>query len=140
LRFARCCYDHLAGHLGVAVAATLERRGHVTDAPEKLYDISAAGHRWLESVGVNSVALKPSRRGVARRCLDWTERRHHVAGPLGRALLQRFCDAGWIVRTPSSRALRVTHEGTRAFREHFEIDAAALEVREAFERAADIAA
>jgi DNA-binding transcriptional ArsR family regulator len=140
LRLARCCYDHLAGHLGVAVAATLEQRGHVTDARDKLLDISAAGHRWLEAIGVDSAALKPTRRGVARRCLDWTERRHHVAGPLGRALLNRFCDAGWILRAPASRALRVTHEGTRAFREHFEIDVAELEIGRALEGMADIAA
>ena len=126
LRFARCCYDHLAGHLGVAVAAKLEQRGHVADAPDKRLDITVAGHRWLETIGVDSSALKPARRGLARRCLDWTERRHHVAGPLGRALLARFCEAGWILRAPSSRALRVTHEGSRGFREHFEIDVAAL--------------
>jgi hypothetical protein len=59
---------------------------------------------------------------------------------LGRALLQRFCDAGWILRAPSSRALRVTHEGTRAFGEHFEIDVAALDIGRALEGMADIAA
>jgi DNA-binding transcriptional ArsR family regulator len=135
LRLARCCYDHLAGSLGVAIAATLERRGHVVSARDddpkgKRLDISAAGRRWLRDIGVESATIKPTRRGVARRCLDWTERRHHVAGPLGRALLERFCALDWIARQGSSRAVRVTPEGARRFREHFEIDLGAMEARE----------
>lgn len=131
LQFARCCYDHLAGNLGVAVAATLERRGHLVSKPDeaagsKLLVISAAGHRWLRDVGVASESLKPGKRGVARRCLDWTERRHHVAGPLGRALLDRFCEAGWLARRELSRGLRVTPKGASAFRRHFEIDVGAM--------------
>ena len=130
LQFARCCYDHLAGNLGVAVAATLERRGHILSKPGeaaagKLLAISAAGHRWLQDIGVASGQLKPGKRGVARRCLDWTERRHHVAGPLGRALLERFCEEGWLVRRQGSRGLRVTPKGAKGFREHFEIDVGA---------------
>jgi DNA-binding transcriptional ArsR family regulator len=132
LQFARCCYDHLAGNLGVAIAVTLERRGHLVSRPSeaaagKLLDISAAGHRWLQDIGVASEGLKPGKRGVARRCLDWTERRHHVAGPLGRALLERFCEGGWLARRESSRGLRVTMKGVRAFREHFEIDVGATD-------------
>src|SRR5690242_9217448 len=88
LRLARSCYDHLAGRLGVAVTRALEERGvlaDTTDAPveAKLYAVTKDGTRWLAELGIEVGAIRPTRRGLARRCLDWTERRHHLAGPLG---------------------------------------------------------
>jgi hypothetical protein len=92
LRFSRSCYDHLAGRLGVAVAAQLEARGYLVAADQKQYAVTTAGHRWCRELGIDVAALKPTAAGVARRCLDWTERRHHLAGPLGTALMARFID------------------------------------------------
>jgi DNA-binding transcriptional ArsR family regulator len=132
LRLARCCYDHLAGRLGVAVTETLERRGHLVNADcadpnGKSFDVSAAGQRWLCELGIDSAAIKPTKRGLARRCLDWTERRHHLAGPLGRTLFQRFCDLNWVVRDDASRAVRVTMKGAQAFKAQFAVDVAAMQ-------------
>jgi DNA-binding transcriptional ArsR family regulator len=131
LRFARCCYDHLAGRVGVAIAETLERRGVLTDASgadpdSKLYDVSEDGRRWLRDLGVETDLIKRARRGLARRCLDWTERRHHIAGPLARMLFTHFCAQGWLAREGGTRAVRVRPKGEKAFRERFGIDIAAM--------------
>lgn len=112
LRQARSCYDHLAGELGVAVAAALEERGLLAADEGKRLVVTSAGTTWFAAVpGIDVAALRPGRHGIACRCLDWTERRHHLAGPLGAHLLGRLCDLGWLARTPKSRALRLTQRG-----------------------------
>lgn len=118
LRHARTCYDHLAGELGVAVASALEGHGLLTPAGGKRLDVTAAGVTWFAAVpGIDVAALRPGRQGIACRCLDWTERRHHLAGPLGTRLLQRCCDLGWLARTPRSRAVQLTGRGRDSLRE-----------------------
>ncbi len=111
LRFCRCCYDHLAGQVGVAVTRSLQERGYIRPAPDKQFDLTPAGAEWFGSVGVDLAALKPTRRGLARQCLDWTERSHHLAGPLGVQFMKALCDAGWLRRTGTPRALQVTPRG-----------------------------
>jgi len=125
LRFSRSCYDHLAGRLGVAIAAELEARGYLAapDQASKRYAVTAAGRRWLHELGVEVDALKPAAAGLARRCLDWTERRHHLAGPLGAALMARFLDLGWLRRDGESRAISVTPIGISELQRVLEIDA-----------------
>lgn len=131
LRFARCCYDHLAGRVGVAIADALEGRGLLQDVAggdpwAKLYEVSAGGRCWFGELGIDFNRIRPTKRGLARRCLDWTERRHHLAGPLGRALFTRFDELGWVVRDGSSRAVRVTNRGAQAFKERLAIDVGLL--------------
>ncbi|HEY1864856.1 MAG TPA: metalloregulator ArsR/SmtB family transcription factor [Roseiarcus sp.] len=128
LRFGRSCYDHLAGRLGVAVAAQLEARGYlvVADQASKRCAVTGPGHRWFEELGIEVAALKPTAAGVARRCLDWTERRHHLAGPLGAALMARFIDLGWLRRDSASRAVSITPTGISELRRSLEIEALAL--------------
>ncbi len=113
LRTARTCYDHLAGALGVALTDTMEREGVVRADGDRLYSITPRGAEWLGSTfGVDVGALSATpRKPVARRCLDWTERRPHVAGPLGAAILARLLTMGWTARRRESRALRVTTRG-----------------------------
>jgi len=112
LRHARTCYDHLAGELGVAVAAALEGRGLLAPAGGKRLDVTPSGAMWFAAVlGIDATALRPGRHGVACRCLDWTERRHHLAGPLGTQMLRRCCDLGWLTRTPGSRAVQLSPTG-----------------------------
>lgn len=116
---ARTCYDHLAGHLGVAVAdAVLEQR---LVADEAGLVVTADGQAWLAGLGIDVAALRGSR-PVIRRCLDWTERRHHLAGSVGAALCRRAFELGWVERIGSGRALKVTAEGERAFRDLLAID------------------
>ncbi len=116
LRDARCCYGHLAGRLGVRVCEALVERDLIRPEADKLYAITDAGRAWFEDLGVDVAALR-SPRGVARQCLDWTERRHHLAGPLGVQLLAAMTARGWFVLEAQGRAVRVTPAGEQALRE-----------------------
>ncbi len=112
LRLARCCYDHLAGRLGVAITEALEQRAWLTgDDDTTRYAVSPEGAAWFAHMGVDLPQLAQDRRTLARRCLDWTERRHHLAGALGAALLDQFCARHWLRRVDGSRALVVTDLG-----------------------------
>ncbi len=123
LRHARTCYDHLAGELGVAMAAALEGHGFLTQAEGKRLDVTPAGAAWFTAVlAIDVATLSPGRNGLAYRCLDWTERRHHLAGPLGNRVLQRCCNLGWLTRTPQSRAMQVTALGRDGLRGRLGID------------------
>ncbi len=124
LRYARSCYDHLAGELGVNIAVALENRGLVASAGQgKRVDITEAGAAWLEAIfAVDVRKLRPGRYGLACRCLDWTERRHHLAGPLGARLFQRCCELGWLARIPQSRAVQLTRRGRNSLRAQLGID------------------
>ena len=121
LRDARCCYGHLAGRLGVCVADALVARGLLTPEDGKLYAVTAPGRVWFEDLGVEVGALR-SPRGVARQCLDWTERRHHLAGPLGVKLLARMTMLGWLAAEPQGRAVRLTVAGREALRERLGVE------------------
>lgn len=126
LRFARTCYDHLAGQLGVAVAQGLQTNGFLIAAADKRFEISAAGHDWFASIGLEMTALRPTRKGLARQCLDWTERLHHLAGPLGVALLERLCADGWLRRSRESRAVFLTPRGHVELKRQLGVDANAI--------------
>ena len=123
LRYARSCYDHLAGELGVTVAAALETRGLIAPGGQgKRMNVTKAGAKWFETVlRIDVHELKPGRHGIACRCLDWTERRHHLAGPLGTQLFERCCEMGWLTRGRHSRAVELTRKGRNKLREHLGI-------------------
>ncbi|KAF4407335.1 ArsR/SmtB family transcription factor [Streptomyces lycii] len=111
---ARTCYDHLAGRLGVALADAAIARGLV--ATGSGLSVTPSGRTWLAgALGYERPA--GARRPLVRDCLDWTERRPHLAGALGAALCATALDRGWVRRIGSGRAVRVTPEGTEAFRE-----------------------
>jgi DNA-binding transcriptional ArsR family regulator len=118
LRSARTCYDHLAGELGVDIAYALRDRGLIAPAEQgKRVDVTEAGVAWLDAVfDIDLSKLRPGRHGLACKCLDWTERRHHLAGPLGARLFQRYCELGWLTRTPQSRAVQLTRRGRNGLR------------------------
>jgi len=122
LRFARCCYDHLAGRLGVAMTEAMRRRGFIADAPDKRFDVTPEGTLWFARLGLDVAALRPTRRGLARQCLDWTEREHHLAGPLGVQLLARLCALGWLRRSTASRLVELTPRGRLALREELGVE------------------
>ncbi len=117
LRDARSCYDHLAGRLGVALAEALEARGHIVADPDnaRMYQVTPAGERWFADFGVDT-APTAGRRIFARACLDWTERRPHLAGALGARLFHRLFALGWIARTEGGRGLRLTLAGVQGFK------------------------
>ncbi|MBX6741756.1 MAG: helix-turn-helix transcriptional regulator [Acetobacteraceae bacterium] len=118
LRRARSCYDHLAGELGVGITEALEAAGYLASGEGRALQVTAAGGAWFTAtLSIEVPALRPGRHGVAHRCLDWTERRHHLAGPLGAALFRRLGELGWISRVAGSRAVRVTRLGRDGLRD-----------------------
>jgi len=117
LRTARTCYDYLAGRLGVALADSLTAAGHVALSPDG-GEVTDRGHAFLSGFGAEPAAGK---RVFCRPCLDWSERRPHIAGRLGAALASRCLDLGWIARQRDSRAVTITAAGAHGFAEHFGI-------------------
>ena len=115
LRKARVCYDHLAGELGVLMYDGLMRRRVLAGSGDELR-ITRAGTEWLASFGIDAAAMKAERRAVCRPCLDWGERRHHLGGAAGAALLARVFELRWASRVKASRVVVFTPRGEQAFR------------------------
>ncbi|MGH7838120.1 MAG: ArsR/SmtB family transcription factor, partial [Candidatus Binataceae bacterium] len=113
LRFARTCYGHLAGQLGVALTRALCEKRFLRDG-ESAYAVTSAGSEWFGELGIEVGSLQ--RRPLTRRCLDWSERQHHLAGALGVAWYGRLIELGWLARVRESRAIRLTAHGSTALR------------------------
>jgi DNA-binding transcriptional ArsR family regulator len=121
LRLARTCYDHLAGRVGVAVAdALVARRALVLD--DGSYRLTRRGESVLEELGLDVETARAQRRAFARACVDWTERRPHLAGSLGAELARAFLGRDWLRRRPHDRALIVTEAGREALAAELAID------------------
>jgi DNA-binding transcriptional ArsR family regulator len=118
LRKARVCYDHLAGDLGVLVFDRLEEGGHLRRDGDELV-LTEAGRAAFIEFGVDPDAVATSRRPLVRACLDWSVRRHHLAGSLGAALLGRCLALGWAHRVPDSRIVAFSPIGERALATSF---------------------
>ncbi|SOE92839.1 transcriptional regulator, ArsR family [Burkholderia sp. D7] len=129
LQFARCCYDHLAGGLGVAVTQALQDRAFIVATADRQFEVTHDGMAWFSAMGLDVAALNPTRRGLARQCLDWTERRHHLAGPLGVAFMTQLCAKGWLRRLKNSRAVQVTPKGWAGLKEQLGVDERAVQAR-----------
>jgi hypothetical protein len=121
LRFARTCYDHVAGQLGVAIADALVARGHVVLTDEG-GEVTDAGRAFLGAFGAN--LDRPGKRIFCKPCLDWSERRYHIAGLVGAEICSRAFDLGWLKRARDTRALRLTVAGRSGLRETFGVDLA----------------
>jgi DNA-binding transcriptional ArsR family regulator len=114
LRRARVCYNHLAGEMGARLYDSLMARGALRREGEALV-LSEAGRSLVTDLGLDLDALPSPRTPMCRDCLDWSARRPHLAGRLGRGLLCHFEAAGWARRVPESRVIRFTEAGERAF-------------------------
>lgn len=121
LREARVCYNHLAGARGIAMYDAMLARGHLVAQGEEIA-LSAAGAEFVLGFGVDLAALQRARAPLCRSCLDWSARRTHLAGGLGRALLARMEVLGWARREAGSRVVRFSAAGGAAFGEQFGTD------------------
>ena len=137
LREARTCYDHLAGRLGVALMGVMLDRGYLSGGDGRYdvdrtpgdhragyghevdYTLTAAGQEFLAEFGVQI----PPRRRLIRYCVDWSDQRHHLSGALGRGLLDRLIELGWVRRSGGSRAVTITESGQSGLDEAFGISA-----------------
>jgi DNA-binding transcriptional ArsR family regulator len=118
LRNARTCYDHFAGRLGVGLADALVARGHVMLGDDG-GEVTESGVDFLSGFGIDLAAARQRKRAFCRPCLDWTERRPHLAGAVGAALASRCFDMRWFERMRDSRALVITPSGGRGLAEVF---------------------
>jgi DNA-binding transcriptional ArsR family regulator len=125
LRFARTCYDHLAGVVATALYQEFLANGTLHAAPEFIA-VTPQGSRTLASFGIDVDALGAGRRPLTRTCLDWTERRDHLAGALGAVLLTSFRARNWLAPRRAPRAMRVTDAGREGLAAHFGVDVTAL--------------
>lgn len=117
---ARTCYDHLAGRLGVGLADALSARRCIEWSTDGGV-VTRAGERFLAGFGVDLAQARERRRAFCRPCLDWSERRPHIAGALGAEIAGRCFALGWIRRMKDTRALVVTADGAAGLRETFGI-------------------
>ncbi len=122
LSAARICYDHLAGRLSVDLTDSLVPRKYVV-LHDQTAEITTAGTRFLTEFGIELPRRRSARRHFCRLCLDWTERRPHIAGAIGATITRRYFDLGWMERMSHSQAVIVTPLGRRGFLKTFGIDA-----------------
>lgn len=120
MRFARTCYDHLAGRVGVALAQSLLKDGSLTEGRE-VFEITPSGETRLEKLGIELASLHKGRRAIASRCLDWSERTPHLGGALGAALLKELESRKWVLRAKGTRAVTLTQVGGEGLRSQFGI-------------------
>jgi DNA-binding transcriptional ArsR family regulator len=120
LRFCRTCYDHLAGQVGIAVTDALTQHGHLEPKGARDWKLTETGELFCQRLGVDLAgARRTSARHFARQCLDWSERRPHIAGALGSAIADTFFKRGWAERMRRGRTVRLTDAGRRAMTRDF---------------------
>ena len=121
LRTARVCYDHLAGEIGVALFDALKAQRHIATKGDAV-SLTPKGEAFLQGFGVDARALAQGKRPLCRACLDWSVRRHHLAGAVGAALLQRLYDLKWAKRPRDGRVVELTSTGAARLRQSFGLD------------------
>lgn len=121
LKELRTCYDHLAGRLAVALTERLAAKGHLVLEPDGGL-VTPSGRAFFSGFGLDMAAIAQGRRAFCRPCLDWSERRPHLAGAIGAALAGRCFEAGWIAKQRDSRALTLTATGRDGFRDIFGLE------------------
>ncbi|MBV9673354.1 MAG: winged helix-turn-helix transcriptional regulator [Verrucomicrobia bacterium] len=119
---ARTCYRHLAGKLAVLLNTSLIDRGFLKEKPERVYFVTESGTRFFTGLNINVNTLRQKQTVLARPCLDWSERRNHLAGSLGAALAEKLFDEYWIRRVANSRQVIVTEEGSEQLKSRFGIE------------------
>lgn len=125
IHLARSCYDHIAGRVGVALADALQEKGWLA-AGAKDYQVTPLGEDAFAAFGINLDTTRKQRRHFARQCLDWSERRHHLAGALGAALLDELLRRKWLKKDTRQRVLHVTSKGYEGLEHTFNLRLSAI--------------
>lgn len=114
IRYCRSCYNHLAGYVGVAFRQSLEKNGFLKKEKDT-YQVTQKGWKWLNSLGIKKEQFLKSKRPLTRQCIDGTEKKPHIAGQLGDALLKKMLEEKWVERISTTRALSPTQKGQKEF-------------------------
>ncbi len=120
IKYCRTCYDHLAGKMGVALADSLLEQKIISEI-NGIFEISTEGEKWFSDFGINIKEAQKQKRIFLKPCLDWSERRNHIAGSIGALLLDKMISEDWLRRTKDSRAITITGKGEKEFLMHFKI-------------------
>lgn len=110
MRYCRTCYDHLAGYVGVSIVEAMESTGYLVKY-EKEYHVTEKGWKWFSQFDILQKEFKNNRRPLTRQCLDWSERRPHLAGQLGSIFLEKIIQRKWFRQVNFSRELIITAKG-----------------------------
>lgn len=121
VRAARMCYNHFAGQFGVALTQSLVELD-ILSAIDGGYLLTPCGEDWVRQLSIERSALGRHGQIFAPHHIDWSERRHHVAGAFGATVARRFCELGWVKRLPATRAVRLTAEGEQALLKELGLD------------------
>lgn len=113
VKYCRTCYDHLAGYVGVMITEAMIEQGYLVKS-DKIYLVTKAGWDWFSQFGISEVDFKKSRRPLTRQCLDWSERRPHLAGNLGAVFLKKMLEKNWLKKVKFSREVVITSKGKQS--------------------------
>lgn len=120
IKHCRTCYDHLAGKIGVALTKSLLEQNIIIDTGAN-FEVSLEGEKWFSDFGINLNEVKKQRRLFLKPCLDWSERKNHMAGSLAASLLNRMITDDWLRKTANSRAITITGKGEKELFRYFKI-------------------
>lgn len=120
IKHCRTCYDHLAGKIGVALTDSLLDQKIIVDN-NNVFEISPKGEKWFSDFGINVDEVKKQRRLFLKPCLDWSERRNHIAGSLATSIFDKMVSNDWLRKTNHSRAIIITGKGEKELYEYFKI-------------------
>jgi len=120
IKYARTCYDHLAGKIGVQLTHSLLKNKWLIDFDNR-FELSKTGHKQFESMGIDIIAAQKQNRKFAYPCLDWSERNHHLGGALGAALLQSMIQKDWVRKVNHSREIVITGKGKMEMRQRLKL-------------------
>lgn len=120
IKYCRTCYDHLAGKIGVALTDSLLEQKIILNKNDA-FEISSEGKKWFSDFGINLEEAQKQKRIFLKPCLDWSERRNHIAGSGGALLLNKMITEDWIRKTKNSRAIIITGKGEKEFLKYFKI-------------------
>lgn len=120
IKYCRTCYDHLAGKVGVLITNSLVQQKIIVNTNNN-FEVSSKGEKWFSNLDIPINVLKEQRRFFIRPCLDWSERRHHIAGSLAASLLDKMLSSDWLRKTKNSRIVIITGKGQKKLYEYFKI-------------------
>ena len=121
IKYCRTCYDHLAGKVGVLITEKLVLQKMI-ELQNKTYTLTTKGNKFFKDFGIDMNELQSKRRVLAKPCLDWSERKYHISGSLGAALLNKMLHSDWLRRKKNSRAIIITSKGQSEIYNRFKVN------------------